>query len=198
MANEKWSTWASMGALSGTEKLVGLDTGNSNEYTTPDDLKTYIASKSASAQSASGTSVDFTGLPSGVKLITVGLSGISTNGSALIIIQIGDSGGVETSSYASAAASSGGGGGVTSTAGYLLTPSGDGAHAISGVVTLMLVDSATNTWSAGLGLAGHTGSLNPVFGGGVKSLSGTLDRVRLTTSNGTDVFDAGKINIVYE
>jgi len=198
MANEKWSTWASMGALSGTEKLVGLDTGNSNEYTTPDDLKTYIASKSASAQSASGTSVDFTGLPSGVKLITVGLSGISTNGSALIIIQIGDSGGVETSSYASAAASSGGGGGVTSTAGYLLTPSGDGAHAISGVVTLMLVDSATNTWSAGIGLAGHTGSLNPVFGGGVKSLSGTLDRVRLTTSNGTDVFDAGKINIVYE
>lgn len=198
MANEKWSTWPSMGTLNGAEKIVGLDAGGNNEYTTPADLKTYIASKSATAQSASSTSVDFTSLPAGVKRITVGLSEISTNGSALILIQIGDAGGVETTGYASAAASSGGGGGVTSTAGFLLTPSGDGAHAISGVVTLMLVDSATNTWSAGLGIAGHTGSLNPVFGGGVKSLSAALDRVRLTTSNGSDTFDGGKINIIYE
>lgn len=29
-------------------------------------------------------------------------------------------------------------------------------------------------------------------------LSGTLDRVRITTANGTDTFDAGTINILYE
>jgi hypothetical protein len=37
-----------------------------------------------------------------------------------------------------------------------------------------------------------------VFGGGGKTLSGTLDRVRITTVNGTDTFDAGTINILYE
>ena len=35
-------------------------------------------------------------------------------------------------------------------------------------------------------------------GGGSISLAGTLDRVRITTVNGTDTFDAGTINIRYE
>jgi hypothetical protein len=30
------------------------------------------------------------------------------------------------------------------------------------------------------------------------SLSGALDRIRLTTVNGTDTFDAGSVNIIYE
>jgi hypothetical protein len=34
--------------------------------------------------------------------------------------------------------------------------------------------------------------------GGFVPLSGTLDRVRITTANGTDTFDAGSINILYE
>jgi hypothetical protein len=34
--------------------------------------------------------------------------------------------------------------------------------------------------------------------GGSKSLSAALDRVRLTTVNGTDTFDAGSVNIMYE
>ena len=33
---------------------------------------------------------------------------------------------------------------------------------------------------------------------GAVSLSGTLDRIRLTTVNGTDTFDAGSVNIMYE
>ena len=33
---------------------------------------------------------------------------------------------------------------------------------------------------------------------GTVTLSGTLDRVRITTVNGTDTFDAGSINILYE
>jgi hypothetical protein len=33
---------------------------------------------------------------------------------------------------------------------------------------------------------------------GSKSLSQTLDRVRLTTFGGADTFDAGKVNITYE
>lgn len=36
------------------------------------------------------------------------------------------------------------------------------------------------------------------FNGSIKTLSATLDRVRLTTVNGTDTFDAGLVNIIYE
>jgi hypothetical protein len=36
------------------------------------------------------------------------------------------------------------------------------------------------------------------MGGFQVSLSGTLDRIRLTTVNGSDTFDAGSINIIYE
>jgi hypothetical protein len=41
-------------------------------------------------------------------------------------------------------------------------------------------------------------STNALFGGGTVTLGGTLDRVRITTVNGTDTFDAGTINILYE
>ena len=56
-----------------------------------------------------------------------------------------------------------------------------------------------NTW-----LSTHSGNFNQagtyytLVGGGNVTLSGTLDRVRITTVNGTDTFDAGSINIMYE
>jgi hypothetical protein len=34
--------------------------------------------------------------------------------------------------------------------------------------------------------------------GNALALGGVLDRVRLTTVNGTDTFDAGTVNILYE
>jgi len=36
------------------------------------------------------------------------------------------------------------------------------------------------------------------YGAGTKTISGVLDRIRLTTVNGTDTFDAGSVNILYE
>ena len=36
------------------------------------------------------------------------------------------------------------------------------------------------------------------YSAGDVTLSGTLDRVRITTVNGTDTFDAGSINILWE
>jgi len=50
--------------------------------------------------STSGTSIDFTGIPSWVKRITVMFDVVSTNGSAIILIQLGDSGGIETTMVA--------------------------------------------------------------------------------------------------
>lgn len=64
-------------------------------------------------------------------------------------------------------------------------------------MTILLVDAATNMWVASGNFNDAGGSA--VFScGGKKATSATLDRVRITTVNGTDTFDAGTINIAYE
>ena len=144
--------------------------------------------------STSGTSIDFTGIPSWVKRITVMLSGISTNGSSNLQIQVG-SGSFSTSGYSSQAWASTSGGVITS--GLILTNSMGAAHIWQGCFVLNLISS--NTW-VGTGMLAYTaGTSNGVStGGATPNLSGALDRIRITTVNGTDVFDAGSINIMYE
>ena len=74
---------------------------------------------------------------------------------------------------------------------------GSGSYAISGSIVLTMINASTNTWAAS-GVTAPAGSLNVHTVGGSKSLTATLDRVRITTVNGTDTFDAGTINILYE
>lgn len=151
------------------------------------------------AVTASGTSVDFTGIPAGVNRITISFVGVSTNGSSSPLIQLGDSGGVETTGYlgssvllAEAA---------TPTAQNFTTGFGDRsqdpAAVRHGTWVLSLVDAATNTWACSSVLA-RSDAARLSVNGGSKSLSATLDRVRVTTVNGTDTFDAGTINVSYE
>jgi hypothetical protein len=147
--------------------------------------------------STSGTSIDFTGIPSWVKRITVMFSGVSTTGANGFLIQLGDSGGIETTSYASAGGYAGPGnaaGGATSTSGYITGILG-AASIYTGNFSINLVGS--NTWVCSHSI-GDTVYGYMYSGGGTKTLSGTLDRVRITTSGGTDTFDAGSINILYE
>jgi hypothetical protein len=147
-----------------------------------------------SQASTSGTSIDFTGIPSWVKRITVMFSGVSTNGSSFILAQIG-SGSITSSGYISAAAYTGAStGGTTSTAGYVLTAAAGAANNQTGSVVLTLLGS--NVWVLSSVLARQDGYTNTAAG--TVTLSGTLDRVRITTVNGTDTFDAGSINILYE
>ena len=56
-----------------------------------------------SVASTSGTSIDFTSIPSWVKRITVMFDGVSTNGTSNLQVQIGDSGGIENTGYTAAA-----------------------------------------------------------------------------------------------
>lgn len=147
--------------------------------------------------STSGTSIDFTGLPAGVKKIVIMLVGVSTNGSADIVTQIGDSGGIETTSYTSNAGAINNTTTTTFTATTYQDITGTGStETINAVITWSLFDSVTNTWMA-TSLAKRTSNNAVTFNITEKALSGTLDRVRVTTSNGTDTFDAGKINIQY-
>jgi len=148
-----------------------------------------INSKTAVA-STSGTSIDFTGIPSGVKRVTVMFSGVSTNGSSAVLVQLGDSGGIENTGYLGSANS------TNFTTGFS-DGFADGAAVRHGQFNICLVDSATNKWVCAVSM-GKSDSTTSSVGGFSKPLSATLDRVRLTTVNGTDTFDAGSINILYE
>lgn len=151
--------------------------------------------------STSGTSIDFTSIPAGVKRITVMFSGVSTNyaGSANIILQLGTSGGVQTTSYAGSAGYFVGGG-ASAVANYtngLNVYTTTASCTFSGVITFALVDSGTGLWVGSYTL-GRGDGIAVHGGGATKTLSGALDRIRITTGNGTDTFDAGSINILYE
>lgn len=146
--------------------------------------------------STSGTSIDFTSIPSGTKRITINFSGVSGNGTSNMLVQIGDSGGIENTGYASGATNDNGTR-VTSTAGFIIVSATAAGSLFSGRVTLELLDAANFTWVSA-GQICETGSGMDGESGGNKSLSAELDRVRITTVGGTDTFDAGKINITYE
>jgi hypothetical protein len=62
---------------------------------------------------------------------------------------------------------------------------------------MVLTNLSGNIWTAH-GSFGRVGTVYFGSVGGAKTLSGTLDRVRITTEGGTDAFDAGTINISYE
>ena len=144
--------------------------------------------------STSGTSIDFTGIPSWVKRVTVMFNGVSTNGTSLIQSQIG-AGSFATSGYVGAATSTTGTPVVgTSTTGFPVQGQGSASASIN--AQLVLTNISGNIWIAAV--SGLAVSNTPICGGGTVTLSGTLDRIRITTVNGTDQFDAGTINILYE
>jgi len=155
----------------------------------------YGQLKAATAvASTSGTSIDFTSIPSWVKRITVMFSGVSTSGTSIPLIQVG-AGSVTSSGYVAAGASFANTI-TTSTAGFIQAQVITAAGVYNGQTVISLVNSATNLWmSSGIYISGTvSGNANS----GNVTLSGTLDRVRITTVNGTDTFDAGTINILYE
>ncbi len=148
--------------------------------------------------STSGTSINFTDTPAWVKRITVMLSSVSTNGTSLLRLQLG-SGSVTTSGYLGASVGPTQSQTTTGTqygSGFDVQPFSSSAASIYvGTVVFSLVGS--NTWTC-LGVVSQTASVTAAVLGGSVTLSGTLDRVRITTVNGTDTFDAGSINILYE
>ena len=143
----------------------------------------------------SGTSIDFTGIPTGTKRIIIMFDGVSTNGSSGIGVRLGDSGGIESTSYTSSASRLSGGSNaeLTDTSSFVINAAS--TDLLYGQMTLVLKNSATFAWSSYHVIGGDSA----VFvGGGAKSLSAELDRIRIISINGTDAFDAGSINISYE
>lgn len=144
-----------------------------------------------------GTSIDFTSIPSWAKRITVMFNGVSTSGTSPVLVQIG-SGSITATGY-SGSSSILSSGVVTinlSTGFQIYFQINDAAAATrSGIMTIGLIGSNVYSCSSVLGLG--NASASSITSGAV-SLSGVLDRVRITTVGGTDTFDAGSINIMYE
>ncbi len=170
------------------------------QYYLPDNDSGLGTQLMTAQATTSGTNIDFNSIPSWVKRITVMFNGVSTSGTNIVQIQIGD-GSVNTSGYLSA------GSGITTasaaaalcTTGFpvdnVASSSAIAAAVRHGMVTLCHMGS--NVWVA-YGGVGHSDAAWVVIVGGSKTLAGTLDRVRITTVGGTDTFDAGSINVMYE
>lgn len=149
--------------------------------------------------STSGTSIDFTGIPSWAKRITVMYSGLSSNGTSDFLIRLGTSGGIVSSGYLGSSMLTGtGAASALYTTGFGINQNAQGASFVGhGIMTICLLDVTSNRWVAS-GTMGESDAARGCYTGGSVALSGTLDRVRITTVNGTDTFDAGSINILYE
>lgn len=177
----------------GLPELSATGTASAATFLRGDNTWATVINSGTVVASTSGTSIDFTGIPSSAKRITVMFNGVSTNGVSVVQIQIGSTtfstSGYTSGSYVAAQ--------NTSTSGFNLTPGGfaSSASTLIGSITLSLLNS--NTWVAN-GVIYISSTANAFNSGVSPALAGALDRVRITTVNGTDTFDAGSINILYE
>lgn len=150
-----------------------------------------------SQAATSGTSRDFTAIPATARRVTVLLQGVSLSGTALLRIQLGTSSGFVTTGYVSTGSViSAGAATAAATAGFeVYTNAPNASYTMNGAIVFHLLTG--NTWVAsgtiGWGGVAWTGTL-----GGHIALAAALTQVRVTSSNGTDTFDAGNINVFYE
>ena len=186
-----------------TDTLVGkttTDTLTNKTLTSPVIAGTPtgvgVLTSGTAVASTSGTSIDFTSIPSWVKRITVMFQGVSTNGTTAPMVQLGTSGGFVTSGYlGSGSYISGGTGQSNLTTGLVVGPGLGTNHTRHGQ---MIISSVGNNGWVSTSIVGLSNQAENNFGASSIALGGTLDRVRITTTNGTDTFDAGTINILYE
>jgi hypothetical protein len=153
---------------------------------------------SGTAQTASGTSVDFTGIPSWVKRITVMLNGVSTNGTSAIRFQLMVGGSPVTTNYIAA--------NVVLTSAVAAVPSTvtNGFNlSIANALSvqqgqIVLCNLSSSIWTASGTFYDNLATERIAITTGRVTSVGTVDGLRVTTTGGTDTFDAGSINILYE
>lgn len=155
------------------------------------DAKQFLAEPQATT---SGTEFDFfsilpTGLGLAIRKVDIYLDQVSLSGGDNILVQIGDSGGIEATGYVSASTS------TSSTTGFVVQFGGASQEYIC-VMTLHNVDSA-NKWLSTHSAINVPGGITVRNGNGVKTLSDALERIKLTRT-GSNTFDNGEVNVRVE
>lgn len=152
--------------------------------------------RATAVASTSGTSITFSSLPAWIKKITVMFSGVSLSAASYVMVQLGTSAGIAATGYLSYGGQTPSAAGTAATTGMLMPFTGAGVLRYG---SMTLFSFSGNTWLSSFSVgADSAGSGFGACGGGNVTLAGTLDRIRITTLNGTDTFDAGSINIMYE
>jgi len=164
-----------------------------NSSVTPAKLANPVTTGSI-VSAVSGTYIDFTDLPSWVRRLTVMFFGVSTNGSNNYIVQLGTATGFETSAYVASTSSLGASSmsSSTSTTGFVIF-NGNPSYTLGGSMVLTLMDD--DRWVANGMFAFPNGTISAA---GHKQIADTLTKIRITTLVGTNTFDAGYVNILYE
>ena len=186
------------GDTSGTVTVAAPAVAGSNTLTLQAGTATNSMNTLATAvTSTSGTSIDFTALPSWIKKITVMFAGVSASSTGIPQFQLGTGGTptYTTSGYlgASNLASTS----VTTTAmstGFIIASSSAATVVVHGSATITNITG--NTWVYS-GVFARSDNANVCWGGGSIALAAALTAFRITTT-GADTFDAGSINILYE
>jgi hypothetical protein len=180
----------------GATKLTVSSSGTSIAQYNP--AASLITSGTAVA-STSGTSITFSSIPSWAKRITVMFNGVSTNGSSDLLVRLGTSGGVVSTGYLGASTLTSTGVSTTNyTTGFGINQASAGTGYLgNGVMTICLLSSSSNTWAQS-GNFSQPDFARACYTSGSVALSGVATTVTITTVNGTDAFDAGTINILYE
>ena len=185
--------------VNGIDKVYFGKTGDNLEALTNSTLASYSQrSLTAAVATTSGTAIDFTGIPSWAKKVSVLLNNVSTNGTSVVEVRIGTSSGIESTGYSSNLniINTSTVGSIFSATGIPTVTDGLATYSRSGSVVLALQDSANNVWVYS-GLVTYNPSVTG-FPAGRKNLAGQLDRIRITTVNGTDTFDAGSVSLLIE
>ena len=170
----------------------GVSTGEAP--ISPAKLNAVIAARSVlsvgtEVASTSGAAIDFTGIPSSAKRITIALSNVSITGAPNLVVQLINSRGAVVSNYV-ASSFYPTAGYITSTSGFPFTTEVASTN-VSGLMTICKL--STGKWSAA-----HAGRLDhrSIAGGGTVTGAGEITGVRIS-ANGS-AFDAGSINVMWE
>jgi hypothetical protein len=176
-------------ALDGAGKLPAVDGSQ---------LKNLVK-QSAEVATTSGTAKDFTGIPADAKRIIVVWSLVVKSGSAHLVLQLGTYSGIESTGYNGSSSQSGGSNSGTTgfnyNTGFLISVGSVSTNVHKGVATLAKIGG--NKWAL-MSVGGRDDAPYATLTGAEKTLSGVLDRIRFTPSNGTDVFSAGSVSVMWE
>lgn len=151
------------------------------------------------AVNATGTSIDFTGIPSWAKKITVMFNGVSTNGTSGMTVRVGN-GTIQTTGYSSSSSAfvNGASPSVSTLFSNGFVIYDDNVSDLTTLTMEICLFYGNKYISVHRGMANGSTRTASKNGSGSVTLSGPLDRLRITNNDGTSVFDAGQINIMYE
>jgi hypothetical protein len=179
------------GVTAGTQiTALGTGTGSTGTYT-------VSASQTVASTTISTVAIDFLSIPSWVKRITVMFAGVSTSGTNFPLLQLGN-GSIVSTGYV------GSRGNLQNVGTTTITSVTDGFGIASNAAGYLIHGSCRfelitgNTWVATGSFISTGSNFTYLPTGGYIVLTSALDRVRITTTGGTDTFDAGTINILYE